>query len=895
LLIPIVALGVLLAGAAAGFVVATRLAPARVRVEVERALADQLGPVSIGSVRPYFGWGVGLEIADLSVLATAPGARLDADRVWVTVSARRLLRGELEARRVDARGVHVAAIETPDGALVPAVFERLRAREGRDDAPAPSLRSIASSLPAISIQDATLEVRRADGAALAARLFELALAHDPLGGPPALRASGRLERSPAPDPGGRDAGTFELDVVLDDPKPRGTLAMTELDLGALDPAWAAPLELRGRLSGVASWMPAEAGGALEVELLGSKLRARRNGDPDAKARLGRTRLRARVELGADRIAVQDLSWSADDQTVSAHGALEGAGTEAATLVGALDAQALDLAQIGAWLRVATAKGSTSREKVGALRAGDVSTLAISAERFPIGRLLEVLRTRAPATRELSREVVGWLDGVRIAANVRGVELRLGAGDPIRSLEGSFGIESHLLRIENARARIGDRPLPGLTLVVDGIPAMVEALREGALPPPVPSLPGRIALDRWIESKKRPGSPPRWRRIEVKADWIEHPALLRALEEVTATLAPASPGVHIRDAKGYWGGVPFTGTGSFYGGVNSRVEVRVAMSLPRRTGRRRADGEAWGRVRFRADLEKLGDFQGEWLQGVAQGVGDRVQLRRGEARLRPRGDMKGTVDLDLSHEDTVPYRARIELANGSLSDLMYDLKMDGAAARGTTDVDAELAGELRLDVPVLAAMRGSGDLRLRGGEINKRMNVLFSIAQVSDTLNPFRSRETIPYDEITAPLVLADGFARTEAFALEGPALRMVGTGQVDLVNEPHATEAVIGVFFFRTLDRVIGIFPLLNRMLLGPDDNLVSTYFAVSGPWADPKASLIPTKSIASGPASFVLEGLPAFVRGGLSTIERVLTRAPDTSGSATPPSQAAPAPGGPS
>jgi hypothetical protein len=87
------------------------------------------------------------------------------------------------------------------------------------------------------------------------------------------------------------------------------------------------------------------------------------------------------------------------------------------------------------------------------------------------------------------------------------------------------------------------------------------------------------------------------------------------------------------------------------------------------------------------------------------------------------------------------------------------------------------------------------------------------------------------------------------------------------------------------------MFPLLNRMLLGPDENLVSTYFAVSGPWAEPEGTLIPTKSFASGPASFVLEGLPAFVRGGLSTLERVLT------GSAARPESAPPADdrGGPS
>jgi hypothetical protein len=204
--------------------------------------------------------------------------------------------------------------------------------------------------------------------------------------------------------------------------------------------------------------------------------------------------------------------------------------------------------------------------------------------------------------------------------------------------------------------------------------------------------------------------------------------------------------------------------------------------------------------------------------------------------------------------------------------MADLKMDGGAANGTADIDTELNGLLIAGHNLLADSSGPASLRLRNGEILKRMNVLFSIAQASDTLNPFRSRETIPYDRIDAPLQIGGGYASTDGLSLQGEALRLVGTGRVNLVDDPHEVEAVIGIFYFRALDRVIGVFPLLNRMLLGPDDNLVSTYFAVSGPWGDPHASIIPSKSIASGPGSFVLEGLPSFVRGGLSTLERLFT-----------------------
>jgi hypothetical protein len=65
--------------------------------------------------------------------------------------------------------------------------------------------------------------------------------------------------------------------------------------------------------------------------------------------------------------------------------------------------------------------------------------------------------------------------------------------------------------------------------------------------------------------------------------------------------------------------------------------------------------------------------------------------------------------------------------------------------------------------------------------------------------------------------------------------------------------------------------PLLNRVLLGEDKNLINAYFALSGPFGEPQARLIPVKTLSSGPASFMLEGFPAFVRGGLSRLRAML------------------------
>ena len=523
------------------------------------------------------------------------------------------------------------------------------------------------------------------------------------------------------------------------------------------------------------------------------------------------------------VRLGDFEWSAEPTKLAGSASLERPFGDGARLAFELRGGPIAVTALRDLLLAGAPKTGPLHERATALRAGTFESIALRASPTPIAGW------RALADAPLD----AWPDGLEIETRVAGVTLQLVGAEPLREFGARVRMRRERIEIEAARANIGDRPLPELWLTLSGLRAVAAALAQGEFPPAVPPLPGRIALSDWVDSHRRAGAPPRWRRIDVDAEWLEHPVLLRPIEEFTAQLTPANPGVHVEDAKGFWAGVPFHGKVSFRGGGRGRIDADLTLSLPRREGRRRPQTGVWGRAKFHADLEKLGDFQAEGLDGVVQAIGDRVELRHGAAKLRPRGDLSGIVDLDLSRADAVPYHARIELVNGSLSELMNDLKMDGGAANGTADIDTELQGVLVAGHNLLSDTTGSAMLRLRKGEILKRMNVLFSIAQASDTLNPFRSRETIPYERIDAPLQLANGIASTDALTLEGPALRLVGTGSVNVVESPHLVEAVIGIFYFRALDRVIGIFPLLNRMLLGPDDNLVSTYFAVSGPWAD--------------------------------------------------------------
>ena len=134
-------------------------------------------------------------------------------------------------------------------------------------------------------------------------------------------------------------------------------------------------------------------------------------------------------------------------------------------------------------------------------------------------------------------------------------------------------------------------------------------------------------------------------------------------------------------------------------------------------------------------------------------------------------------------------------------------------------------------------------------------VLLAMAKVTDTFNPFGSRNEMHYSEIDALLRLERGTVHADELRITGHDLRLLATGQVDAVDPAHPVEAVVGIFFFKALDRVIGVVPLLSDLILGDDDNLMGAYVQLTGPWASPDAGLVPLKTVASGPASIAIEG----------------------------------------
>ena len=83
------------------------------------------------------------------------------------------------------------------------------------------------------------------------------------------------------------------------------------------------------------------------------------------------------------------------------------------------------------------------------------------------------------------------------------------------------------------------------------------------------------------------------------------------------------------------------------------------------------------------------------------------------------------------------------------------------------------------------------------------------------------------------------------------------------------------LYLFRPVDFVLDKIPLVNVLLLGPNNNLIAAHFNLSGPWDEPSARIVPYKSITSGPGHMVFEAMPALVRRGFRAIGSLMGGAP--------------------
>ena len=63
------------------------------------------------------------------------------------------------------------------------------------------------------------------------------------------------------------------------------------------------------------------------------------------------------------------------------------------------------------------------------------------------------------------------------------------------------------------------------------------------------------------------------------------------------------------------------------------------------------------------------------------------------------------------------------------------------------------------------------------------------------------------------------------------------------------------------------LFEVVNFLLLGRDQSILAATVALDGTWQEPRARLVPLRSLTSGPGQFVFENVSELVRRGFGAL----------------------------
>jgi hypothetical protein len=841
------ALGLVLLTAAFGWwLYRSHFSPEALQGELERRLSEllatpvALGPVSLGFDRD----GIELASEGFRAFPSEGNYALTAGRVEIQVDLWSALLGEVHVRGLGLaspslrlrRRAGGLVIDAPDG-------ERLSLGTGRGEKPAdapPWYEALAGALPRIAVTAGRVVL--VDGAGpgrdLAVESLAGALQRRWLRGGIGIDASGELRA------GGDAAGAFELEGALAE-RSSLRIAVEELDLAAAAKLAGQPLAglaPRGRATGT---LRSEDGQLVAVDLRAGRLRI----EPTVAGR--------HTPLDLTRVALA-------------------AGRRAAAGGGALLAGTARLGALSVPFEISLARGSVERVHLGSLELAALAPLAEALrepERGQLKTALQHLRGGRVDELELSWPAAG---GFRVRARAAEAALAVGSGSRIEGLSGELLYDGDVLELRGVRSLLDGQPLPTLDARLAGL-AEVRGFSELRCvePAPASSLPGRRPLADWIAGERREGRPPSWKRLSVEADWLEHPALLCTVEGLAGEITPdpAGGGLRVALERATWAGVPIRGSASYRVRPEEAVSLQIDVGPPFEPSQPELHRSAWASGRFAFETSSLGAWKARDVTGSFRAAGTRLSLVGAKLRLDPGPVLDAAVDLDLGGTERVPVEVRAAIASGTFPEL-YGAGGWTEQATGALSGSAQLSGALEAGHSVLADATGSYALEARDGVLRQRFRLLLAVAMASETLNPFRDRGTIRYQKMEARGRFEGGAITVDSFSIDGPALRVAANGRIGATGA-HDTELVVGMFFFRTLDSVIGRVPLLNRVLLGKEGNLLGAYVAVTGPWDGLGASIIPTRTLMKGPVSFVVEGLPAFVRGSLRAVQTMLPTEP--------------------
>ncbi len=173
--------------------------------------------------------------------------------------------------------------------------------------------------------------------------------------------------------------------------------------------------------------------------------------------------------------------------------------------------------------------------------------------------------------------------------------------------------------------------------------------------------------------------------------------------------------------------------------------------------------------------------------------------------------------------------------------------------GSGNLDVTLDGFIPPGGELKDHLTGVGEIDLREGSFTKLQffNTIFGLLSLKDLPNlivgdrPDLDSKGFSYSNFKGKLIFEDSILRTDSMVMNGPSMKIVISGLVDLPKE-HI-KLLLGIRPLQTLDSIISKVPLLGAILTGNRGAVLETQFTVEGQLDDPQVKIRPLSTLTPG------------------------------------------------
>ena len=428
------------------------------------------------------------------------------------------------------------------------------------------------------------------------------------------------------------------------------------------------------------------------------------------------------------------------------------------------------------------------------------------------------------------------DEIRLTARIRdGVYRPNPARSPLEEIEAGLEVRGNSLWISGLRMTRDGKPLPEIDIALEGMHVFSHLPPDERQPPRGPGVPIPGLATAFASLKG--GAVDRAPLVLALSDFqIGYAPFVLPFRDGEVLLSFPTGRVVIEEAAGVLGGRPARIAGA-WDHVANRVELAIRY-LDGEAPPRVDPGGVWASGGFAAELIHFGAWPVHGLVGGLRAEGADVELFDLAGTLEG-GALGGRGYVSFAEPAFAPYGFVLDGRGIDAAGVVRILEFEPGTLTGVLDADGTLAGRLSPERTFLE----DADVRLHTVVQQGTLGNLPATVLIARLASPLGWTglfgRPLPCDEIRADLDIRNGALRTDDFTVQGPELRILAAGEVDLLSEDLDTNMLVALLFLQSVDAVLERVPVVGRWMLGDKNSLVAVSIRIEGPWEDPSGSFV--------------------------------------------------------